>query len=301
MTRQPHDQFAKEYLQELLTPLGKVETSRDVKSEIREIDVWFVPTPSQTPTVDNLGLLSQMAATSCLFEPFRNAPNEIQIRNCMLKLYTVHGEVLRKTKREESSIKENELPFLWILTPTSSARIRQGFEAKPAKSGDWVKGVYFLPVFQRTAIVAINQLPSTPDTLWLRVLGNGQTQFQAVEELANLSRSNPLRDNLLEILASWRQTLQLKDNSNSNEEDRELIMNLSPAYLKQREAWVQEGVQEGQTLIVEQLLEGRFGTLDEELKSLIRSLVLLPQSERTMLLLNSSREELLARFKSESN
>jgi hypothetical protein len=32
MTRQPHDQFAKEYLEELLTPLGKVETSRDVRT-----------------------------------------------------------------------------------------------------------------------------------------------------------------------------------------------------------------------------------------------------------------------------
>lgn len=290
MTRQPHDQFAKEYLQELLTPLGKVETSRDVKSEVREIDVWFVPTPSQTPTVNNLGLLSQMAVTSCLFEPFRNAPNEIQIRNCMSKLVMVHGEVLRKTKREESSITENELPFLWILSPTSSVRIREGFEAKPAKSGDWVKGIYFLPSFQRTAIVAINQLPETPDTLLLRVLGNGQTQKQAVSELANLSRDNPLRDNLLEILSSWRKTLELKDNS--SEEDRELIMNLSPAYLKQREAWVEEG----QAMMVEKLLESRFGTLDEGLKSLIPLIMQLPLSERTLLLLNSSREDLLARF-----
>jgi hypothetical protein len=43
MTRQPHDQFAKEYLKELLTPLGKVEIARDVTSEVREIDVWFEP------------------------------------------------------------------------------------------------------------------------------------------------------------------------------------------------------------------------------------------------------------------
>lgn len=302
MTRQPHDQFAKEYLQQLLTPLGKVETSRDVKSEVREIDVWFVPTPTPpTPLADNLGLLSQMAATSCLFEPFRNAPTEKQIRNCMLKLYTVHGEILRKTKREESSISENELPFLWILSPTSSARIRFGFEAKPAHDGDWVSGIYFLPAFQRTAIVAINQLPVTPDTLWLRVLGKGKTQKRAVEELANLPQSNPLRDNLLEILASWRKTLELKDNSNSSEEDRELIMNLSPAYLKQREAWFEEGVQEGQTKMVEKLLESRFGTLDEELKSLIPSLVQLPLSELSVLLLNSSREELLSRVKGESD
>jgi len=32
MTRQLHDQFAKQYLEELLAPLGQVETSRDVVS-----------------------------------------------------------------------------------------------------------------------------------------------------------------------------------------------------------------------------------------------------------------------------
>ena len=42
MTRTPHDQFAKQYLEELLTLLGKVETSRDVASEVREIDVYFI-------------------------------------------------------------------------------------------------------------------------------------------------------------------------------------------------------------------------------------------------------------------
>jgi hypothetical protein len=39
MTRFPHDQFAKQYLKELLSPLGGVETSRKVSGEVREIDV----------------------------------------------------------------------------------------------------------------------------------------------------------------------------------------------------------------------------------------------------------------------
>jgi hypothetical protein len=43
MTRQIHDQFAKEYLEELLTPLGTIKKSKKVKSEVQEIDVWFEP------------------------------------------------------------------------------------------------------------------------------------------------------------------------------------------------------------------------------------------------------------------
>ena len=41
MTRFIHDRFAKEYLEELLSPIGTVNVGRDVTSEVREIDVYF--------------------------------------------------------------------------------------------------------------------------------------------------------------------------------------------------------------------------------------------------------------------
>ncbi|MFM7373166.1 MAG: hypothetical protein ACKO2Z_36375, partial [Sphaerospermopsis kisseleviana] len=65
MTREAHDQFAKEYLEELLKPLGKIEIGKDVKSEVREIDLFFVP--HSQPVTSDLGLLAKMAVTSCLF------------------------------------------------------------------------------------------------------------------------------------------------------------------------------------------------------------------------------------------
>ncbi|MGM3306449.1 hypothetical protein ACSQ6I_10770 [Anabaena sp. WFMT] len=292
MTRQPHDQLAQEYLEELLTPLGDVKTSKDVKSEVQEIDVWFVPT--KTSENSELGLLGKMAVTSCLFEPYRNAPNEVEIRSCLLKLYSVQGDLLRQAKREKSSLAEEELPFLWILTPTCSEKILDGFGAQ-AKEG-WEKGVYFLPKYQKAAIVAINQLPMTEDTLWLRVLGKGRTQNEAISEVVELSKENDKWDRLMEIFASWRKNLELNSNIN-DEEVRELIMSLSPAYLKQREEWQQEGRQDGQRLMVESLLAVRFGNLDEELSAIVTPMMELSITERTPLLLNLSREELLARFK----
>ncbi|MFN7852886.1 MAG: hypothetical protein ACK5OU_13215 [Dolichospermum sp.] len=300
MTRQPHDQLAKEYLEELLAPLGEVKTSKDVKSEVQEIDVWFVPTT--TVINSELGLLGKMAVTSCLFEPYRNAPNEIEIRSCLLKLYSVQGELLRQAKREKRSISEEELPFLWILTPTCSERILEGFGAK-TKEG-WEKGVYFLPKYQKAAIVAINQLPIIEDTLWLRAMGKGKTQTEAISKVVELSRENDKLNKLVEIFASWQKNLELNSDVN-DEEVRELIMSLSPAYLKQREEWKQEGLEEGrqegqqdgQRLMVESLLAVRFGNLDEELFAIISQLMELSPTERTQLLLNLSREELLARFK----
>ncbi len=310
MTRQPHDQFAKEYLEELLTPLGTINKSKKVTSEVQEIDVWFEPSSSPPPPELPLGLLGKMATTSCLFEPFRNPPSEIEIRSCISKLYAVHNDLLRKAKRSNKTLTEAELPVLWILTPTFSARMIEGVVGIQSNEGSWGKGVYFSPNVFKTGIVAIHQLPVNEDTLWLRVLGKGGTQKRAVEELVQLPERNPFRENLLEILANWRQNLELRDNLSS--EEQEDIMNLSPAYLQQREEWKlegrqegrqegkQEGTLEGQLSVIASLLEGRFGTLDAELSGLVEQIAQLPLDERTQLLLslsNLSREQLLERLR----
>ena len=301
MTRQIHDQFAKEYLEELLTPLGTIRKSKKVKSEVQEIDVWFEPFSSPPPTELPLGLLGKMAATSCLFEPFRNPPTEVEIRGCLSKLYTVHGEILRKAKRSNKTLTEAELPVLWILTPTFSARMIEDFGTHSDES-NWLTGVYFLAKSLKAGIIVIHQLPVNEDTLWLRVLGKGGTQKRAVEELVELPERNPFRENLLEILANWRKNLELRDNLST--EEQEDIMNLSPAYLQQREEWKQEGIQQGSLeerySLIASLLEGRFGSLDSELSGLVERIAQLPISERTGLLLslaNLSREELLQRFR----
>ena len=205
-----------------------------------------------------------------------------------------------------------QLHIKLVLTPTCSEKILDGFGAKATE--EWGKGVYFLPGLLKAAIVAINQLPITEDTLWLRVLGKGKTQTQAVEELVKLSAENDKKNYLLEILASWRKNIEVKDHV--SDEERELIMSLSPAYLKQREEWRQEGLQEGLQegrqeglqegrqeglrLIVVSLLTARFGNLDEELSAIVTLMMELSLTERTELLLqlsNLSREELLARFR----
>jgi hypothetical protein len=152
MTRQIHDQFAKEYLEELLAPLGTIKKSRKVKSEVQEIDLWFEPAISQPRTEILLGLLGKMATTSCLFEPFRNPPSETEIRSCLSKLYAVHSEVLRTAKRSNKTLTEAELPVLWILTPTFSARMIEESGAIQSKVGSFGKGVYFSPNLFKIAI-----------------------------------------------------------------------------------------------------------------------------------------------------
>ncbi|MEQ9238881.1 hypothetical protein [Coleofasciculus sp. E2-BRE-01] len=294
MTRKPHDQFAKQYLEELLAPLGSVETSREISPEIRQVDVWFVPTPSPSTAPENLGLLGRMAATACLLEPFRNAPSPSEVLDCQSKLNSVRSEMRRKARREGTSFREADWPNLWILSPSCSTRLLDGFGARLNESENWGEGVYFLPEFQKSALIAINQLPVTEDTLWLRVLGKRGTQRRAIDELVALPQQNPFRQTILEILANWRITVN--ESENLSEQDRELLMNLSPAYLKWQEETLQEGRLEGQRQMAENFLRVRFGELDQQLSDAIAPMLQLPPPELTRLLFNLSREELLIWF-----
>lgn len=297
MTRTPYDQFAKQYLAELLAPLGEVETSREVAGEVRQVDVWFAPAPAGVEPASErqiLGLLGQMASSACLLEPFRNQPAWVEIRSCLLKLFSIHSEMQRKARREENSLPEADLPRLWVLSPSCSPRLLEAFGATADTAGNWPEGVYFLPAAMKTALVAINQLPCTQETLWLRLLGNSSTQRQAVNEVTALPPGHPLLNNILELLSNWRITVEASQNLSDDE--RELIMNLSPAYLKWREDTLLEGMREERRATIDNLIRVRFGELDEELSAIIEPLLQLPPEEFTRLLLTLSREELLAQF-----
>jgi hypothetical protein len=56
MSQFPHDEFAKDLLETLLTPFGKVETDKTMGSEVREIDVYFTPSVRGVD-LPSLGLL----------------------------------------------------------------------------------------------------------------------------------------------------------------------------------------------------------------------------------------------------
>ena len=58
----------------------------------------------------------------------------------------------------------------------------------------------------------------------------------------------------------------------------------------------QEGREEGRQQVVENLLRVRFGSLDSELQGIMQPLLALTPEEFTPLLLQLSREELIARF-----
>ncbi|MEH2456072.1 MAG: hypothetical protein V7K34_01560 [Nostoc sp.] len=96
------------------------------------------------------------------------------------------------------------------------------------------------------------------------------------------------------MLYNLQQNLQVTQNQ--DEEDRELLMRLAQLYQQDREQAKQQGIQQGERLVVENLLKVRFGEIDNELQEIIEPLLALPPEEFTPLLLQLSREELINRF-----
>jgi len=244
MTRFIHDQFAKDYLEELLKSYGKVEASSRVAGEVREIDVLFTPFPEQNADIESLGLLGKLATTPAIFEPYRNPASKEEICDCLYKLLQVRGAFKREAKRNETKIIENNLPKLWILTPTASKNLLSGFKA--TLKADSLSGIYYLGEFLRTAIIVIHQLPRTQETLWLRLLGRGTVQKQAIDELVALPSNQPYVKITLELLYNLQENLRINQNRETETEDRELIMRLAPLYQQDRELARQEGEQQGE-------------------------------------------------------
>ncbi len=58
--------------------------------------------------------------------------------------------------------------------------------------------------------------------------GRGKTQNQAVRELLELPQGNAFRENVLELLISWRVSMEI--NNILETEDREVFMTLSQTY-----------------------------------------------------------------------
>ncbi|HBY77610.1 MAG TPA: flagellar assembly protein H, partial [Cyanobacteria bacterium UBA11148] len=199
MTRLIHDQFAKDYLAELLSPLGTVNPGREVSSEVRQIDVYFTPNSPSDEYSQKLGLLGKMAATTALFEPFRNPVNSADVLSCLSKLLDVNAQIQRLARRENTPIIDVELPKLWILTPTASTTLLNGFRTIIDQE-NWCQGIYWLADYLRTAIVVIHQLPEVEETLWLRILGRGRVQERAIASLNAMAIDEPLRMTTLELV-----------------------------------------------------------------------------------------------------
>lgn len=286
MTRQPFDEFSKQLFEALLTPYGRVTIDRTVPGEARRIDIYFEPDDSVQLDPNELGQLAQLSTSKSLFEPFRNPPTATDIRSCVSKLYFLHAELDRAA---EQTLPDSEQPQLWILASSVSDRVLNDFGGKLQEED----GIYLFDRGWRTGLINIAELRSTEETLWLRLLGKGTTQEQAIEELLMLPENTPKRSTALDLLARWN--LSIKVTETLDAEEKRFLMALSKAYLEWerqtlatgRRQGIEQGIERGKAELILMQLRSRF-SLPEPLELQIQQLPIAQLDQLAIALLSLS-------------
>jgi hypothetical protein len=271
MTQTPFDQMSKQYLEEFLAPFGTVQRQYEVPGEAKFVDVWFIPAPQTEMPAAELGILGRMAGGMCLLEPYRSPPTRNEIRSTLMKLIWVQEDEQRKAKLVGDPLNEDELPKLWILATSVSKPLLQDCEVK--LKSNWGSGMYFMAEILKTAIVAIDELPETQETLWVRILGRDETQERAIREVLALPIEHPRRSDVLRLLASWKVRMDLGELMDFVNRE-EGLMALSEAFLEWEQATESRIRQEAERSLVLRQLNRRVGTLPETLQTQVEALPL---------------------------
>jgi Domain of unknown function (DUF4351) len=276
MSQNPFDAFSKEFLSELLTPFGEVERSFEVPGESKYIDLLFRPTDNIKPK--ETGILKQVISTPSIIEAYSSFPSVDELSTCLLKLLWLREDITRKAKSEKRKLATSELPWLWVLVPTLSAVLKKasGVVYKPQSA----PGIYHFPnPMIQAVIISIRDLPTTPEYLWLRILGRNRTQASAIEEVLSLSRDDPRRASVLRMLFAWK-IVTIETNPSLIEFSEVKTMAYPQVYLDWEAATEARGQAIGETLgeerkalsIVLRQLNRRIGLLDEATEARVREL-----------------------------
>ena len=95
--------------------------------------------------------------------------------------------------------------------------------------------------------------------MWLRLLGRGSKQEQAIVELQALPLNHPYQKATLKLVYNLRENLRI--NQQLDEDDQELIMRLEPLYERDRE----QAVQQGEQRLITRQLRRRIGEINTSL------------------------------------
>ena len=138
----------------------------------------------------------------------------------------------------------------------------------------WPPGIYEGPSLLWTRLVVVSELPITPDTLLLRLLGAGLVLKQAIAEIKALRTADPARSLALPLLVRLRLEIPA-DPAQRTDDDQEFLMQtqdivetwrqeaiqegVKQGILQGVQQGVQQGIQQGECAVLLRLLRQRFG------------------------------------------
>jgi hypothetical protein len=227
MAQYKHDRFFKFYIQSLYKTKG--ETLQNIKvrnDEDLEIDLMFIVERENVAwQQENLGLfdLLMQEYPTLIIEHYSSYLEETDINKSITRknLYWDRKQKSllenAKTKSELTSSQrlskevkkqiENQNSFTWILTVNCSEKLLILCGAQPAT--DLGIGVYRLSPILRMGIVIIEQLVDSPETMWLKMLGDKYSATNAFESIKQLSPDRREKNDIISVCIKY--CVYLKD------------------------------------------------------------------------------------------
>jgi len=187
--RTRHDEWVKRALALWLRELGDVDLDARIAGQSRRGDVLFTERRARPAHRRRLGTLGDIARGELLIEAFRNAPGEFDFKVCVLKLIELEAREARAARRANSKLSAVVAPSLCAIVPSMSQAFADAMGIKPMPDKPGLHTL--LGATWRTAVVVANELPEGRATLWLRLLGRGKVQAQAVRELDPRRKGSP--------------------------------------------------------------------------------------------------------------
>ena len=155
------------------------------------------------------------------------------------------------------------------------------------------------PKVRRVYLNELGEMSNLPLSLGIvkLIIEPERTAVAQAKQLIQRARQEEVMGMSRQAIVELVETIIVYKLSTVSREEIERMLGLSD--LKQSKVYqeaLQEGRQEGQREVIESVLRARFGELDEALAAIVEPLLTLPPAESTPLLLQRSREELIAQF-----
>ena len=241
MAQYKHDRFFKFYVQALYKTKGETLKNIQVRNdEDLEIDCMFVAQSDKFGwQKEDLGLFDRLMKKhpTIIVEHYSGYLNQknINISITRKNLYWEPKEAeLIEAARIELQLKKSEQlpldarseievqnPFTWVLAVNCGDKLLKLCEAKPLT--EYGTGVYELSKFLRMGIVVIDRLPDSPQTLWLKMLGDKESARKAFGEIEQLSPERREKNDIIRTSLKYCVYLRGLPTGSLTEEEQEFM------------------------------------------------------------------------------
>jgi hypothetical protein len=275
MSQYQNDDFSKAYTTALYQTKGEVQTNVRVKSdESLEIDLLFVGNPqSEAWATEDLGVFDQMMRVhpTIVIEHYSGYLNADHIARCSTRMDLYVSGEKKEAKKRGDRFTDAQRPFTWMLSTGCSTPLLRSFGATlDSKMGT---GIYRLVPGLRMGVVVIRELPETPETLWLRGLGQDKILTQAFSNISKLPETKRERNDIVEVCIKHFKYLAEKSGTSLSEQEENFMKTMQEIDTIYR-AEMSRAKQEGQIDLILRQLTRRVGSHSIDLQDRVRDLSL---------------------------